>query len=674
MQTTIYIILSIIIALALALFQYVYKARKHRLNWLFTILRTLTYLGILLLLVNPKFTKNTYYTEKPNLVIAVDNSESVAHLKQNENARKALKSISNNQDLSDKFNISIYNFGKDVFESDSLSFAKKQTNISKTLGQLNSIYKTNIAPVVLISDGNQTYGDDYVFASKNYKQSVYPVILGDTITYTDLKIEQLNVNKYAYLKNKFPVEVIATYNGNTAVKSRLVVTLGKSTVFSKAINFSKQRNSEIVNFNLPANSVGVKSYRVSLIPLDSEKNKINNSKNFAVEVIDQKTNVAIVSEVIHPDLGALKKSIESNNQRKVTFLKPNEASSKLNDFQLVILYQPTAKFKSVYKTLKDLNKNRLVITGTKTDVSFLNSVTEAYKQVATGETEEYQPLLNSNYSTFIIDGVDFESFPPLLNEFGEVVFNTTQETMLFKTVDGYNVNEPLLATFEIDNRREAVLFGENIWRWRAQSFLSDKAFNNFDNIIGKLVQYLASNKRKNRLNVEFQSFYQGNDNVVIKAQFFNKNYEFDASETLHIILKNKDTGETKTLPLVLKNNNYQVDLSNLSAGEYSFTIKASRENISKSGSFKILEYNIEQQFLNADVTKLQTLATNTNGTSAFVDNTSVLINNLLDDERYKAIQKNEKKIVPLIDFKYLLALIALTLTLEWFIRKYNGLT
>ena len=45
----------------------------------------------------------------------------------------------------------------------------------------------------------------------------------------------------------------------------------------------------------------------------------------------------------------------------------------------------------------------------------------------------------------------------------------------------------------------------------------------------------------------------------------------------------------------------------------------------------------------------------------------------LKDERYLPIQKSSKNIVPLIDWKYLLFLIVLTLAIEWFLRKYNGL-
>ena len=106
--------------------------------------------------------------------------------------------------------------------------------------------------------------------------------------------------------------------------------------------------------------------------------------------------------------------------------------------------------------------------------------------------------------------------------------------------------------------------------------------------------------------------------TIIKAEFFDKNYIFDARETLNITVKDAVSNDTKTFPLILKNNNYQVDLSSLSPSEYNFTVSATSEKTSKSGSFEILEYNVEEQFLNADVTKLQQLATKSNGKSFFV--------------------------------------------------------
>ena len=674
-ETLIYIIISGIVALVLALFQYIFKSKKTtKIYWFLAFLRFVSIFSVLLLLINPKFDKVSFYDEKPNLIVAVDNSESINYLNQSENTSKLIESIKQNEQLNDNFELKFYTFGKSVNPNDSLNFNEKQSNIAQVFDRLSEVYNNSISPTLLITDGNQTYGYDYEFMTNRYKQAIFPVILGDTITYTDIKIQQLNVNRYAYLKNKFPVEIIATYNGNSTVNSQLKITSGNTTVFSKPLNFSKAQNSEIINFNLPANRVGVGSYKAEIIPLANEKNTVNNVKNFAVEVIDQKTNVAIVSDIMHPDLGALKKSIESNEQRNAEILNSSEFLKQSDDFQLIIAYQPTNNFRSLFKEIERLKLNKLVVAGTKTNWSLLNQLQDHFSQEITNQTENFQPLVNQNYSTFIIDDLNFGTFPPLQSEFGETTFKVPFETLLFKTINGTQLEEPLLSTFEINDKREALLLGEGIWRWRAQSYLDEKSFNTFDNFIGKLVQYLSSKQRRSRLNVNYESFYNGNDNVKITAQYFNKNYEFDANATIDITLKNKLTNNTKTYPFVLKNTNYQVDLSGLEAGDYAFTVKTSDGTISKSGELKILDYNVEQQFLNANVDKLESLASNSNGKPYFIENTDSLINDLLTDSRFATIQKSSKKIVPLIDWKYLLILIALSLASEWFIRKYNGLT
>ncbi|WP_321538780.1 hypothetical protein [Flavobacterium piscinae] len=60
--------------------------------------------------------------------------------------------------------------------------------------------------------------------------------------------------------------------------------------------------------------------------------------------------MAIVSSINHPDIGALKRAIESNQQRKVSILKPSQIKS-LQDFNVLILYQPTSEFKSVFEKI-----------------------------------------------------------------------------------------------------------------------------------------------------------------------------------------------------------------------------------------------------------------------------------------------------------------------------------
>ncbi len=672
-ETIVLIIVACIIALVIALYQYMYgaKNRSNR-NLFLAFIRFLSIFTLLILLINPTFKKTTYYSENPTLVVAIDNSQSIKYLEQDQRVTKFVKQIKENEVLNTNFDIKYYTFSEKVKDSLNLTFDQKQTNISNALKSLGQIYKNTIAPTVLLTDGNQTYGKDYGYSSSKSKQAIYPVVFGDTTKVVDTKIEQLNVNRYAYLKNKFPVEVIVTYSGKDNASTQFQIKSGKNTIYSQSVSFSGETNSVVLNLTLPASDVGVNKYTGELLPINQEKNIINNKKTFAVEVIDQKTNVLLISSIVHPDLGAIKKTIESNERRSIIIKNPLEVNN-IEDYQLIILYQPTSNFRGIYEKLKESQKNHFVIAGTKTDWVFLNKIQDKYRQEITRQTEYYTPRYNNNYSTFLLKDIGFNDYPPLKGTFGEVRIKVDHDPLLYRNIGSIVTEDPLLATIEEGAMREAIFFGEGIWRWRAQNYLDTKNFENFDDFFGKLIQYLASNKRKSRLNTISESFYYGNASIKIKAEYFTKNYEFDRRGNLSIFIENKEKGTSQTVPMILKNNSYEADLSSLAAGDYNFTVKVLGENISKSGNFTVLEYDVEQQFLNADVSKLRQVATNTNGKVYFTDQEEALVNELINDKRYQTIQRSKENVVSLIDWKYLLGILVFLLAVEWFTRKYNGL-
>ena len=386
-----YIIIAGVAALFLALFQYIYKSKKRNSLYLtLAILRGISLFAVLLLLINPKFDAVTFYEEKPNLIVAIDNSESVKYLKQDGQAQAFLSTLIESEALKDRFNIQYYEFGSQYKALDTLRFEDKQTNISKVFDNHSEVYDNTTSSLVLITDGNQTYGKDYLYAATKIDQPIFPVILGDTITYTDLKIQQLNVNRYAYLKNQFPVEVIVSYKGKEEVSTALKIWSGSNLLYNKPLVLSPAKSSEIVTTNLLASAAGVKSYKVELTALSDEKNVVNNVKNFAVEVIDQKTNIALVYDRLHPDLGALKKAIESNEQRKVTLVKPKDYISQNKDYQLVVLYQPNNNFIPVLEDISTQKRNTFTIIGETTNIPLLNGSQSNFKQEITNQDEEFQ--------------------------------------------------------------------------------------------------------------------------------------------------------------------------------------------------------------------------------------------------------------------------------------------
>jgi len=673
-ETIFYILIAGVVALALAIFMYGYKSKSPKnLRWIFGILRFLTLFTLLVLIINPKIESETYFVEKPRLPVLIDNSASVEVLEQNNKVSSLFDALQNNEALNEKFDVAYFSFGSDFRQLDSLTFDEKQTQISKALADTYSLYKNQIAPTILITDGNQTLGADYEFEAHKFKNPIYPIILGDSIQYTDLKIEQLNTNRYAFLNNRFPVETILTYAGQESVSTEFVVRRGSAVVYRESVSFSENLNSKTINLELSADNVGLQKYTAELLPLESEKNKSNNRKHFAVEVIDQATHVLIVSDILHPDIGALKKSVTSNEQREITIANPKEAVAVLDDYQLLILYQPNRSFGDVFKHMEKLAKNSLVITGLQTDWDFLNRIQPNFIKKATRSKDDVQGRLNSNFSYFVVEDLGFDSFPPLHTLFGTTQMQGDHEVMLEQTVGGLSNDNPLFTTFEIDGRRHAFWDGEGFWRWRAQSYLKESDFQNYDDFIGNIVQYLASNKRRSRLEVYSESFYYNSNPIKISAQYFDKNYVFDRRASLQILVKNLDSEAEHEYPLLLRNNYYEVDLSNLPAGEYAYTVANATENISKSGNFVILEFHVEQQFLNADIPKLQRIAKNSDAEAYFIDEAAQLIQDLIKNPTFKNIQKSDQKTIPLIDWKYLLAILVALLAAEWFIRKYNGL-
>jgi hypothetical protein len=674
-QTILYILIAIIISIVLAVFMYGYKTKFSKSTaWIYGSLRFVTIFSVLLLLINPKFKTETYSIIKPKLPVLIDNSQSVSELNQTTNVSSFVASLKANENLNKKFDLSFYTFGNEFKINDSLTFNEKNSNISEALSFINQLFKDEVAPTVLITDGNQTLGNDYEFSSTNFKNRLYPLVIGDSTKYLDLKIAQLNSNPYAFLKNNFPVEVIVVYQGAKNIRAQFEVKKGTATVYKENVSFTEKENTKILDFTLPASNVGFQKYTVQINPISEEKNKINNSKQFAVEVIDQSTNILIVSDIIHPDIGAIKRSAESNKQRKVTVKKPSEALSLISDHQLIILYQPNRNFTKIYSEIDKLNKNTLVFTGKHTDWYFLNNIQDNYIKGVTNQSENVVGVLNQNYGVFAIDDLGFSDYRPLNTLFGALEILVPHDIILIQSIDGFETATPLLATTEINSARNAIFDGEGIWKWRAQSFIDSKDYREFDDFFGKVIQYLVSNKRRSRLEVSYEIFYYNNNAIRISAQYFDKNFVFNSNANLSILVKNKDTKQSSEYPLLLKRNYYEIDLSDLEAGEYVFKVSVNDESVlTRNGAFTILDFNVEQQFLNADVAKLSRVARNTEGKDYFISDASSLIDFLIKDDTFKQIEKTQEKIEPLIEWIYLLGLILLSLSTEWFLRKYNGL-
>ena len=664
-------LIAVFLSMAIAYFQYYYKAKSigNSTAFLFA-LKSISLFLLLLLIINPKIKTTVVENIKPTVSLLVDNSKSISFFKEEQNVIDFVSKLSNNSELSKKFNFQKFVFSETLIVSDSLSFNGNGTNIHEAITAVSQLNTANNGPILVFTDGNQTIGKDYEFI--NSKQKIYPIIFGDTTKYTDVQVSQVNVNNYSYLKNKFPIEVLLNYDGNEEVNTKFSIFNGNKTVFSKYIQFSKKENSQIIATNLSATKEGNNYYTATIQKIKDEKNTQNNSKNFSVEVIDEQTKVLIITAILHPDIGALKKAIESNKQRTVVVSSVDSFKGQVSNFDIIICYQPNELFTTIFRDIKQLNSNFVLISGPNANWNFINKQQVGFTKKAINQTENYEAVYNASFLTFLQKDIGFNTFTPLNDQFGEVAFSKDHQEVLFQNINGLETAQPLITVLEENNQKTAVIFGEGIWKWRASSFLSTNSFHDFDQFIGNLVQYVSSKKKRNRLTVTSENLYAANEVVKITAFYTDKNYQFDGRASLTIEITNRQTKEVIKLPFSLINGAYQIAIERLKYGEYNFKVGVLGQEITKSGSFKITAYSIEEQFTHANVGKLNKLAKTAGGKLFFKNESDKLIKHLKADKTYYTLQNASVKEYSFIDLKWVLFFVTFLFIAEWLLRKYLG--
>ncbi len=669
--SSVLLIVAFLAALLIAYFQYFYKSKEKSqyIYWLFFI-RFSVLFSIFLLFINPSLKKMNIEIVKPNLVVAIDNSSSIKYNKLSETVENLVALLKKNTDLNEKFDIKYFSFGSKVNILDSLAFNEPKTNLAEPLIEFSKIVAEKVSPTILISDGNQTIGNNIAYT--NYKNPVFAYVVGDTTSSEDLYIHQINVNKFSYINNKFPVEVFVNYNGGNKVSKQLSVFYKGKSIYTKQLEFSSKENAQVDSFFLEAKEEGNQYYTVKIEALKNEVNSFNNSKTISVNVLKEQSKIAVISSIIHPDLGLLKKAIESNKQRSVTFLDPANLKNELSNFQLVVLYQPNNSFKTIIQQLKAKSIHYLIVTGTKTDWNFLNNNQQVFSKKAIAQTENFSPVLNMDYSSFQLKDIGFSNFAPLEDLFGAVKFNAPFNTLLFQKIGNFNTENPLLATFDDNGQKGGVLLGEGIWRWRMNSYSVNKSFEPFDGFMANLIQFLGSNKSMNRLQVTAEALYYSNETILFSANYLDANYNFDSRAKLWLTVSNKATNFSNKIPLSVGSHGFYTELNKLPSGDYNYSVRVENQTDTVAGTFTILPFEIEQQYSNSTDEQLKLVAQNTGGALFYEQQEDALISKLLEENVFKSIQKSTIEKTPLIDWKWLLGFIILLLSIEWFTRKYFG--
>ena len=639
---------------------------------------------IAFLLLNPLLKYISSKVEKPILVLAIDNSESIINSSDSAIYRKKLTDFFENfqTQIGDEIKVQPYLFGDKPEVKDRPDFNAKQTDISSLFAEVNNVYSgSNVGGMVLISDGIYNKGTNPVYASKNTRFPVFTVGLGDTVTKKDLKISNIRTNSIAYLNNTFPAIIDVQADKCAGQTYILTVLNGENKVFESRINASSMSDFKSVTVDLEASKLGVIHYSAILTNLKDEVTWFNNRRDFFIEVIDARQKVLIAARSPHPDISAIRQGIESNKNYQVEVdMTGNPSLDKAKEFDLVILHQLPVGNNNLplIEGLKAKKIPLLFVLGRQINLSLFNSlkVGLTFNQTGGGYNQT-TGIINQDFNLFeTTDALksNVPYFPPFSVAFGNFSFKDKTQIMVYQQIGSVKTDQPLIYFNDNDNNRYGFFTGEGFWRWRLIDFDRNNNHEVSNDLICKSIQYLVArnDKRKFRVYAVENTFYE-NEPVQFNAEYYNQSYELVNKPEVKLTLTN-EKGKNYTYNFSRTTNAYKLDAGIMAPGTYNYlarVINGGNSEIAK-GLLIVKPLQLEHIETKANHDLLKQLSSSTGGKFVPFTELDKLAELIKKHGTVKPVMYEQKDYRDLIHQKWVFFLILFLISAEWFIRKRNG--
>ncbi len=621
--------------------------------------------------------------EKPIILIAQDNSESIMFRKDSSFIKEYKKQIENlTATLSTQYEVINYSFGDKPLKNSQYNFKDKITDFSSFFNEIESKFSNrNVGALILASDGIFNKGTNPLFSISNFNFPFYTIALGDTLVKKDIILSQIKSNKIAFLGNKFPVQALVEVKQLKGISTELKVSHKGKTIFSQNISAKSENYSETIYFEIKADEKGVQRYVLELSTNEQEISTKNNAKEIVIDIIDNRQKVLLLGSSPHPDLGAIKKAVEQNPNFEVEIEMAKTFNKPLNSYNLIIFHQLPSKNAVSVKVLSQWKNSEipaLFIVGTQTAPADFDALGVGISIMNNSNTlEESKTSLNSQFDIFEMS-TDLQEFlrnvPALTTYFGNFKASASTKIMLTQKIKNIATKKPLVA-FKSDemNAKMGFILGEGIWKWRIDNFVKNGNHELFDEWINKILNYLVLKVKKENFVVNTKRIITENESVIFDAELYNESFESVNSQEIALEIFNSQ-GKKFTFTFDKTANAYFLNAGVFASGDYSFVARVtlSGKELTKEGKFSIAPINLEEENVVANHHLLYKLSKNTGGkffTQHFADS---IVSQIRKNEDIVPISYSEKNTEDLLNLRWLFFAIISIISLEWFLRKYFG--
>ncbi|MFZ4708007.1 MAG: hypothetical protein ACOYMF_18540 [Bacteroidales bacterium] len=638
---------------------------------------------IAFLLLSPLLKTTTRYSEKPIVLLALDNSGSISLTKdysfyKNEFVNKYRQLADN---LSKKYEVQAYSFGDKITPGINPAFRDKQTNMAELFSEIRDRYSNrNLAALILAGDGIYNQGSDPLYVTDDAPYSIYTVAMGDTTQQKDIVISRVNYNRIAFMGNDFPVEITVSAYKCEGAQSKVTVSSGNQQFGSETMLIGQPLYTHTYRTKLTASKPGMQRYRISVSSVPGEISTANNFQEIFVEVLDARQKILLLQSSPHPDIAALKQSIEKNRNYTVDNFMLSDFNGSIASYSLVILHQVPSLNDIGFQVTNQLKNSTvpvLYIIGSQSNIpAYNNLMTGLMIPQSLNSFNEATGVFNPDFSLFSL-GPEIEqmipSYPPLTVPFSQYKPGTAAQVLLYQKIGTVSTRIPMILFNQGVDRKSATITGEGIWRWRLANYAKTGNQQAFDELFTRIIQYLAVKEDKSQFRVMLKNNFSENEAVAIDAELYNDSYQLINAPEVNIVITDENK---KNFPYAFTrtSNAYYLNAGSLPPGEYSY--KASTtfagKAFQKSGMFTVKLLNIESMNTVANHVLLNNMAARHKGKMVYPQQLDQLEKLLAARDDMKTIVYTQKRYTDLVSFLPVLLLLLGLISAEWFVRKRNG--
>jgi hypothetical protein len=664
-----------------------FREQAPRLHVWLAVLRWLTVTILSALLLSPLLKSLLTETKKPVVVLAQDQSESAAADLQGEAQNQYKQNWQSLRDaLAENYEIHELAFGDQVREGVNFEFADKVTNLSELMRGVYDLYGgQNLGAVIVASDGIYNEGSNPAYSDAQIAAPVYTIALGDTTPKKDLLVKRVFHNNIAYLGDKFTLQVdVAATN---CAGQQTVLNIGKvdgeqvKPLQSIPVTVSGNDFFTTKEIQIDADQPGVAQYRISVAALPGEASTANNRKDIFIDVLDARQKILLLANSPHPDISAIRQTLENNKNYQVFVALPGDPGLDVAKYDFVVLHNLPSTGNDLSGMLNTMNEKRiprLFIAGMQSGYAALAKAQALVNVQSDGaQSDDVQGKVSAQFAAFTLNPAVTQELPrfnPLTSAFGNFSATPQAQVLLWKRIGKVDTEQPLLAFGETNGIKTGIFLGEGLWRWRLFDFLQHQNHDIFNELLGKSVQYLSlkEDKRKFRVNLD-KNIFNENEAVVFGGELYNDNYELTNDPDVSMSIRNRE-GKEFTYTFNKLGKAYSLNAGILPVGNYTYKANTifNGQNLSFEGKFSVQPIQLELFETTANHAVLRQLSARYGGETVLPAQMSTLADKIKNNQTVKAVIYTTTKTNPLINLKWIFALLALLLAAEWFLRRYFG--